>query len=47
MFNLMLSDLVYIATVTAVQLSTAITGEFWSVLENEIEPSVQRVNLEV
>ena len=35
MFNLMLSDLVYIATVTAVQLSTAITGEFWSVLEND------------
>ena len=35
MFNLMLSDLVYIATGTAVQLSTAITGEFWSVLEND------------
>ena len=32
MFNLMLSDLIYILLVIPVQLSTAITGEFWTVL---------------
>ena len=35
MFNLMLSDLLYILLVIPVQITTAITGEFWSVLRSD------------
>ena len=35
MFNLMLSDLIYILLVIPVQIVTAITGEFWSVLRSD------------
>ena len=35
MFNLMLSDLIYILLVIPVQIATAITREFWSVLRSD------------